>query len=155
MRAVKTILKPLVLISFFLISYFTRVREVLIEETDGSFDLRSGNLVAGTLEILFLPAFILSLFALYYAFRKDPSRGTVRSARYLAYILTLSAHLSAFHIGQWNSVFNPVAILADYSEDFTMRVISSGIALFFLAATLPALFSFLYDGKPVVKGERI
>jgi hypothetical protein len=148
MRTIKGILKVLLLIALFCISYFTRIPDVMVEETgDGSIDLRSGNLIAGGLVLLFLPVFILSLMALYYARRKDPSRWTVRFAWHLAYVLTLSTHLLAYHIGQWSAVFNPAAILADNTEDPTMRVVSCGIALFFLAATLPALISFLSGGK--------
>jgi hypothetical protein len=147
MLILNSVYRFLFIISLFIVSYFTRPGEIPVEEGPGSFELRSGNLIAGMLGMFFLPAFGVSLLALYHTLRKDPSRWTVRSARYLAYVLAGSAHLLAFHMGQWCAVFLPVAIPSDPYESLAIRMISSGLGLFFLAATLPALFSFLKAGR--------
>lgn len=148
MRAPQYILKPFLLLVFISSSYFTRSRETQVEEGPGSFESGSGDLLAGALLMLFIPFFIASLLAYLHAFRGDASRWTVRWARHLSYVLALSAHILAVHLGEWNAVFNPVAILLNQSESLTIRVICSALSLFFLAATLPGLLAFLDAGRP-------
>jgi len=138
----------LFLATIFAVSFFTRSVEIPAVEGSETSGLRDDNFLAGMLAILYLPAFILSLLALYHTLRKDPSQWKVRFARYFAYALTLAMHLLAFHFGQWNAVFNPVAILLDRSGNLSIiLMISSGMALFSLVATLPVLYSFLYRGN--------
>jgi hypothetical protein len=72
-----------------------------------------------------------------------------------AYGLTLLAHLLAFHLGEWNAVFNPIAILDDRSGYLSMQVVSLGMALLSLGANLPILLSFLKTGSSRTKGGNL